>query len=111
MPLRLKTLLRREREDSFLVALFVEDTTICNITFRQQSHSDLRKGEYLGAFVTRDIDVQPVIMAMKKSIPARFPKKETTQFLARSRMVIRRLQKATVMNWDTVKRGLNIGGD
>lgn len=43
-------------------------------------------------------DVQPVRTAMKKSIPAKLPRKETTQVLSRSRMLILRCKRATVEN-------------
>lgn len=43
--------------------------------------------------------IQPVMIAMKNSIPARFPKNETTQILLRSRRVTLRCKNAVIMNY------------
>ena len=48
--------------------------------------------------LTDELNVQPVIIAMKKSMPARFPKKEINQILRTSKMLTRRCRKAVVMN-------------
>ena len=47
------------------------------------------------------IYLQPVMIAMKKSIPAKLPRKEVTHMLAISMMVQRRCRKAVIMNYLT----------
>ena len=44
-------------------------------------------------------DLQPITMAMKKSVPARLPKKEVTQTLARLMSEDRRCSKAVNINY------------
>jgi len=47
---------------------------------------------------------------MKKSIPARLPKNETTQVLSRSKKLIRRWRKATVENCFSSVGSIEEGG-
>lgn len=47
-----------------------------------------------------DADLHPVMMATKKSMPARFPRKETTQLMRTSITLIRRWRRAVVINWN-----------
>ena len=54
-----------------------------------------------GSAVTKrhlECHLHPNMIVTKKSMPAKFPRKEITQFLSRSRIVIRRWRKATVIN-------------
>ena len=58
--------------------------------------------QYSKGAATGDLDSQPVMIAMKKSMPAKFPKKEMNQILRTSKRLTRRCRNAVVMNLGTL---------
>lgn len=64
----------------------IEDTAIC-ILPEQRLHR-----------LRFDADLHPVMMATKKSMPARFPRKETTGLIRTSITLIRQWRRAVVIN-------------